>query len=170
MSKECTNLIDNLNEVYETKEKHNLSWAFKNAQELVDEAKSNYACDLEEIPNGEIEVSQDNREQKWVRRNKVYTQIFAAIPSVLTYVEFALSVFLVILISNISHSVDVAIESRIFSFWVVFTFAAIKVFIDSIFIKPGVEKWGWELYKKSVDGLERITSFQSTEKRLIVQN
>lgn len=58
--------------------------------------------------------------------------------------------FLVILISKVRHSVDVD--------------------IDSLLIKPSVEKWGWKLYKKSVDGLENIANMYISENRLVGQN
>ena len=156
------NEISHFDNIYNNKDKFSLEWAFGNAQDIIDNTYRklcNYE-NTEDCPT--IEESLDNQELLSERQRKVMNfvkdskkkhRIFAYIYHVLSMVEIILSVLLVIFISNLSHHSTAMIESQTLSVCVVVIFALFKVFIERNLLRPKIEKWGWQAYRKSYTSL-----------------
>lgn len=143
-------------EIYNERHKYNLEWAYNDAQEKLNSFRDN-------IINGRLkkkcilcsgkfdkdlaELGIQNR--KTLKKHKWYARIFSKIYSVLSLIEVALSVALVMIISNLSHTGEEMMQIEALGFWIGLTFAFLKVFIERYFLKPYIEKLGWKLYQKS---------------------
>lgn len=163
---EIKTYFDDFDTILEDREKYNIEWAFKDAQEKLNQFDDNLIntklkdrctlCKHKSKMNNEF-LSFKKQSMKLLKKQKRQTSIFSNVYSLLTMVEFIVSILLVLVISEISHSGEGMIESEIFSLWVVFTFAFLKVFIERYYIKPRMEAFGWSLYEHSIKRLKEMT-------------
>lgn len=160
---ESNQIFEYLDEVYRNKEKYNMLWALKDAQEklniyrkeVVDE-KIKSKCKGCKKLNAEYKIYQSSSHSQ-IRKQRIITNIFGLSHQLISVLEILLSVILVMAISAISHGDFLAHGTRGFSVAVIIIFAFIKVFIEQLFLKPRVESLGWKLYKNSVQVLKQLT-------------
>jgi hypothetical protein len=150
-------------EVYENKEQYNMEWAFKDAQEKMDDfheeviqQKMKRKYRLTNGFTGMYQTFHDDTSRA-INKQKWLSRVFSNTYTLLTLLEFLISVIFVLLISEISHSGVEVISSPVFSAWVVIIFAFIKVFIEHFYIRPRMENMGWHLYRRSVEMLKDLT-------------
>lgn len=163
VTKEVKGFFNQFDEIYDNREQYNIEWAFKDAQEKMDVFHADVIQNKIEkkcrFSNGisqryQAFYSDTNRalnKQKWLSR------IFSNTYTLITLLEFLISVIFVFLISEISHSGGEVVKSPIFSMWVVIIFAFIKVFVEQFYIRPKMEFMGWQLYKRSAEMLKELT-------------
>jgi len=168
--KSIDQFFDQFDEIYENKEQYNISWAFKDAQdkldgfkeEVVDE-KIKKKCLLCKDKDDSVYDTFKEKSNLAIKRQKFLTNVFEKSHTFMTIIEFVLSVILVLIVSEISHSESLVVESRMFSMWVVITFAFLKVIIEQFLLRPKVEDLGWRLYASSVALLKNLTHELSEE-------
>ena len=155
--------FNQFDDIYEKREQYNLAWAFKDAQDKLNEYKENVVdtkikkeCVLCKTLNKEYERFRYKNHLE-IRKQKVITSIFLNAHGLLNILEIMLSVLLVILVTNISHSEMLGHGTELFSALVVIVFAFIKVFLEQLFLKPKIEILGWQMYKRSVDVLKNLS-------------
>ena len=150
-------------EILENREKYNLEWAFKDAQNRLDAFKKEIIdtkmkkqctlCEHQNIITEEFSSFKDSSHlvlKKQKRQARLFTNMF----TLLTIVEFILSIILVLAISEISHTGEGLVESEVLGLWIVTTFAFLKVFIERYMLKPRIDDLGWRLYARSIDSLK----------------
>ncbi len=160
------NFFEDFNDIYDERHKYSIEWAFKDAQGKLDgfkkdviETKLKNKCTFckskDKVTKDFMELQKSSK--KILKKQKLFSRIFSNMYSLITIFEFMVSIALVLVISELSHSGEVAVESKLFSFWVVMTFAFLKVFIERYIVKPRIEDLGWKLYKKSAKALKELT-------------
>ncbi|HPR97555.1 MAG TPA: hypothetical protein PK466_14585 [Thermotogota bacterium] len=161
-STELKNTFDYFDEVYSNKEKYNIAWAFKDAQGKINNIMKTSSencrrscCSKFEnaLKKGENLTSFQKFSIKAAKRTKWFSRLFENLHIILTVVEIFLSVILVIVLSNISHSTGAQLESEMMGTIVVVLFAFFKVFLERWFVKPAFDEWGWRLYRTSTRNL-----------------
>ncbi|MCH4888126.1 hypothetical protein EZV73_11115 [Acidaminobacter sp. JC074] len=155
--------FDQFDEIYTNREQYNLSWAFKDAQDKLDDYKKDVVdtkikkeCIFSKTLNKEYERFRYKNHSE-IRKQKMISSIFMNTHGLLNVLEILLSVILVILISNVSHSEMLGHGTELFSALVVIVFAFIKVFLEQLVLKPRMEALGWQMYKRSVDVLKSLS-------------
>lgn len=133
--------IEELDLIYINRERYTIDWAFNNAQEKLNKM----TFDLVKEEDGSYLRDREFKKHKW------YARIFLNALGFITVLEFILSVLLVYMVSEISHTGDVFLATRGFSISVILVFAFIKVFLEQYLIRPKVEAFGWQLYRKTVN-------------------
>lgn len=168
--KSVEQFFDQFDEIYENKEQYNISWAFKDAQDKLDgfkeevvDKKIKKKCLLCKDKDGSLYDTFQAKSSLAIRRQKFITNVFEKSHTFMTIMEFILSVILVLIVSEISHNESFVVESRVFSMWVVITFAFLKVIIEQFLLRPKVEELGWRLYANSVVMLKNLTEELSEE-------
>ena len=158
--------FDKLSIIHEEKERYSLEWAFDEAQKKMDFFKQDV---IDSKLRNKCSMCKDNTYvidgfhglQKFskgiIKKNKWYARLFTNMYSVLSLVEILISFLLVMGLSELSHSSAEFIDSRGFSLIFAGTFAFLKVIIERYWVKPLVEKWGWTLYRNSIDRLREMT-------------
>lgn len=141
--------LEELEAIYKSRHQYSIEWAFKNAQEKLNNMTVEFIHEYQDEKCSEI---------KAMRRNKWYTRIFHNTLGFITILEFILSVLLVYFISEMSHVGQVFLQSRGFSISVILVFAFIKVFLEQYYLKPRIESFGWKLYKGSVENVKNYFS------------
>jgi len=161
-STELKNTFDYFDEVYSNKERYNLAWAFKDAQGTINSIMKTSSencrrscCSKFEnaLKKGGNLTSFQKFSVKVAKRNKWFSRLFENLHIILTVGEILLSVLLVIVLSNISHSTGAHMESEMMGTIVVVLFAFFKVFLERWFVKPAFDEWGWRLYRTSTRSL-----------------
>jgi len=168
--KSINQFFEQFDEIYDNKEQYNISWAFKDAQEKLDGFKEEVVdkqikkkCLLCKNKDNSAFDSFQEKSYLAIKRQKFITNVFENAHTLMTILEFILSVILVLVVSEISHSETLVIESRLFSMWVVIIFAFLKVVLEQFLLRPKVEAFGWKLYANSVDMLRNLTQELSQE-------
>jgi hypothetical protein len=163
ISGEVKSFFRYFDEVYDNKEQYKMEWAFKDAQEKMDgfqeeviQNKIQKKCRLKDGFSSLYQSFYDDT-RRAIRRQKWLSRIFSNTYTLLTLLEFLISVLFVLFVSEISHSGVEVIKSPVFSAWVVIIFAFIKVFIEHFYIRPKMEIIGWQLYRRSVEMLKNLT-------------
>ena len=163
--KSIDQFFQQFDDIYENKDKYNISWAFKDAQNKLDRFKEEVVdkqiktkCRLSKDKDSSVYDAFQEKSSMAIKKQKFLTNVFEKSHALITIIEFVLSVILVLIVSEFSHSESLVIESRMFSMWVVITFAFIKVIIEQFLLRPKVEELGWQLYANSVSLLKKLTS------------
>lgn len=146
------NYFSDLEHIYENRHQYSIEWAYKEAQEKLDTIRNH----ISEESKDQIQ-SKHMRCKHVLRINKWFSSIFQNTFTVITVLEFVLSILLVLIVSEFSHQGEAFVASRFFSFSVVLVFAFIKVFIEQYFLRPTIERIGWRLYQKTVESLKSLT-------------
>lgn len=159
------NEIEYYNSIYNDREKYNLSWAYSDAQDKIDETfdkvcsneKTSCCQTLKDAINKNGNITNNQfKVVKFAKRSKMLSNVFANMQQFLSIVEIILSVLLVMVISDISHHSESLIESEILSVAVIFVFAIFKVFVERMLLQPLFENWGWKAYHASYTKLFTI--------------
>ncbi len=165
-SQEINRFFNRFEEIHEERHKYSLEWAFADAQEQMDSFQNKIVdgtlkekctlCKINKIVMKDFSGVQQTG-LSTVKKAKLYARLFSNMFLLLSIVEIALSVLLVLGISELSHSGGEALHSEWLSLWIVITFAFIKVFIERFWLKPNIDTWGWKLYAKTSSMLkERV--------------
>ncbi|MBI9012383.1 MAG: hypothetical protein JEZ08_09175 [Clostridiales bacterium] len=162
--KSIDHFFEQFDEIYNNKEQYNISWAFRDAQEklngfkeeVVDEQIKKKCLLCKNKDNSAYSLFQE-KSYLAIKRQRLIANVFENAHTLITILEFILSVILVMVVSEISHSDTLVIESRLFSMWVVIIFAFFKVIIEQFLLRPKMEAFGWKLYANSVDLLRNLT-------------
>lgn len=142
---ENNQLFEQFDKIYENRKQYNMSWAFKNAQEKLNDYKA--------------EIADDKLTNKFeLKKQKMITSIFSNAYNLVNILEILLSVILVLVVSELSHGDFIAHGTKMFSVWVVIIFAFIKVFLEQLFLRPKIEVLGWKMYKNSIDTLKGLSN------------
>lgn len=166
ISTEENGFFDKFEDVYENRHQYSIEWAFKDAQNKLDEFKEKtidgklkkkcLLCkDQSKINKKYIKFKKDSMYE--LKKQRWYSRLFSNSYTLLTVIEFILSIMLVLIVSEISHSSGAAVESEIFSLSVVTIFAFLKVFLERYLIKPKLEQIGWKIYLRTVNVLKSMT-------------
>jgi len=156
-------IFEHFDDIYENREQYNMSWAFKDAQEKLNNYKTEVVddkvktqCQLCKKLSKEYKLFR-SRSHFAIRRQKMISSIFSNMHGLVNFMEIILSVLLVLVISEVSHSDFIAHETRAFSVAVVVVFGFMKVFIEQWILKPRIEAFGWRMYRNSVDVLKGLS-------------
>jgi ABC-type multidrug transport system fused ATPase/permease subunit len=152
-------LIQELYLVAEEEERYNLKWAFANAQNKLQNSMENlineYSMKQQKLQydknsNHEyLELESISKLAKEKAKWKI--RMFKIASSMVTGVDLLISLILVLIISNISHTGEMQISSEILSFLFVLFFAFLKVTLEKYITGPAIERWGWKLYTKTIN-------------------
>lgn len=155
----------NLRSIYQDRERYNLDWAFKNAQEEMDQFQSKIQggdlekeCALCDRSKEAMEKFQDLLavSRSAGRKSKWYKRLFSHVYGFLTIAEVAVSFTFVFFMSQLSHMGGMMIHSEGFSLLFAVTFSFLKVVMERYWVEPNMERWGWKVYIDSVDRLDQL--------------
>lgn len=152
-------LFNELSETAQNEHKYNLNWVYENAQSKFEqllcekiekqlERKKKHNLDIKIIEEYSVILKRRKRIEKHL---KIKFKMFSFMSSLVTVIDMVLSLLLVLVISEISHKGELYLSSEILSGMFVFFFALLKVTLEKYFIAPKVEKFGWKLYKNSIN-------------------
>lgn len=151
-----------LHEIYLNRERYDLHWAFKRANESVIVRQDKIGKKIESIiPDyKEIFINTSKRTKLKVRRNRNIFNFFSIFISVL---DIAVSVALILLVTFLSQRIEHLIESVLLNILFIGLIALAKVSLDRFVIIPWIDRWGWKQYLKSINLMKQITiSLMST--------
>jgi len=151
-----------LHEIYLNKERYNLHWAFKRANESIIIRQEKISKKIEsKIPNyEEIFANTSKRTKLRIRRTK---NIFNFLSVLISFIDIVVSVGLILLVTFLSQEIESLIESLILNILFIGLIALAKVSLDRFVIIPQIDKWGWKQYLKSINLMKQITiSLMST--------
>lgn len=161
---ENNQFFEQFDEIYEKREQYNMSWAFKDAQDKLNEYKKEVvdnklkkACGSCKKLSRMYEIFKSKNLLE-LKKQKMISSIFSNAYNLVSILEILLSVILVLVISELSHGDLIAHGTKMFSVWVVLVFAFIKVFLEHLILRPRIEMLGWKMYKNSVDTLRGLSS------------
>lgn len=159
-----TEIFEYFDEIYDNREQYNMAWAFKDAQDRLNEYKEEVIdnsvkdqCKVCQKLKSEFR-SYQSKSHSQIKRQRMISSIFTNVAGFINVLEILLSVILVLVISEISHGDMIVHSTRAFSVAVVIVFAFIKVFIEQMILKPQIENLGWKMYKNSVETLKNLST------------
>ncbi|MBN2127413.1 MAG: hypothetical protein JW703_03400 [Candidatus Diapherotrites archaeon] len=183
---EYSALFKELDEIYENREKHSLKWAFKNAHEKFSECFSCLLSKKKVIEEKAKKINLSKEQEKLFEEGfelvsekvsesidveKRNTKLFLTASSFVSSVDMVVSVFLILVISRISHVSESIIKSSIIGLAVIAFVALLKVILDRFYIIPKVDEFGWKIYKKEINkfkkSLSLLTALYVVEEQLI---
>lgn len=151
-----------LHEIYLNRERFSLHWAFKKANESVIIRQEKIGQKIESIiPDyKEIFANTSNRTKLRVRRTR---NIFNFFSFLISFLDIAISVALILLVTFLSQKIEHMIESVLLNILFIGIIALVKVSLDRFVIIPMIDRWGWKQYLKSINLMKQITiSLMST--------
>ncbi len=156
----------NLAKVYEEREKYNLHWAFKEAQNTFDnlsstlyQAQKDYLDEKlkkwskEEVANYTEALSSIRENNKNYIKKK--SQLFSILSFVIFVLDIVISILLIVGITMVSHIGDHLFHSALAGVLFITIVAFMKVSFDRFFVMPKVDKWGWKKYLDTINSLEK---------------
>lgn len=154
-----SDLFQELDIVAEDEERYNLKWAFINAQNKLQDSMESIINEYAhrqkklhyemELNTGYLELENVSKMAK--KKAKWKVRMFKIASTMVTVVDILISLALVMIISNISHTGETHISSETLSFLFVLFFAMLKVTLEKYITAPAIERWGWRLYKKIIN-------------------
>lgn len=163
---EITTYFQDFDTILEDRERYNIDWAFKDAQQKLDkfsneiiQDKIKNKCFLCKNKDHSQEAFSDYNKSSHLllKKQKMQARIFSNMFWFMTAIEFILSIILVLGISEISHTGEGMVDSEVLGIFIVVTFAFLKVFIERFLLKPRLEEFGWQLYERSINHLKVLT-------------
>lgn len=152
--------FDRLEDIYDSRERYKLEWAYEYAQSTFNRIHS----DMEEFILNKVKnetriflrkvkeyLNQDKKIKKDIKFN---FGLFSYAKVLVSVIELILSVILIIFISNMSHSTESMIENHNLAIIVVISFALIKIFLEKQGLGPKIERYGWSLYEKTLQEIK----------------
>lgn len=151
---------------YKNHEKFSLSWVLRYTQNEVDKLfKEVVVVQRDKLHQlkvegeiGEYVKSLKKFNKIRLRRMRRRLQIFSIILYTVSFLDVILPVFLILLISRLTHFFDEVAGSLYFGSILVLLITLAKVLIDRYFIVPKLEKWGWKMYLISINRIQFILS------------
>ena len=143
-------LFNEFNDIHQEKEKHNLKWAFKKANETF-----NFE-ELQNIPHkSDCFIKYDEvvclvNKQSKVRINR-FSKMFSFLSYGVSILDIMVSVILILAVTVISHIGDHIFDSLIVSLIFISVIALIKVSLDRFAIIPIIGSYGWKWFNKAVN-------------------
>ncbi|MGB3367744.1 MAG: hypothetical protein WBA54_09650 [Acidaminobacteraceae bacterium] len=160
---EITAYFQDFDTILENKERYNIDWSFKDAQEKLDTFSNEIIQDKIKnkclfCKNKQAAFKDYNKSSHLLlKKQKMQARIFSNMFWFMTTIEFILSIILVLSISEISHTGEGMVDSEMLGIFIVVTFAFLKVFIERFLLKPRLEEFGWVLYERSIHSLKMLT-------------
>ncbi|MHA1308652.1 MAG: hypothetical protein ACTSQN_15280, partial [Candidatus Heimdallarchaeota archaeon] len=151
-----------LHEIYLNRERYDLHWAFKRANESIIVRQEKISKKIHsKIPSyKEILVNTDKRTKLRVKRTR---NIFNFLSILISVIDIAVSVALILLVTFLSQHIESLIESVLLNILFIGLIALAKVSLDRFVIIPQIDRWGWKQYLKSINLMKQITiSLMST--------
>ena len=162
---EIDEIFDGIDMIYESREQYNLEWAFDDAQEKLNDFTAKVIDkEIEPMINGCGEEGNIKKAFKELQKMnssvkkkiKWYFRLFSNMYLLLSIVEIAISLVLVIGLSKLSHHGEGLIGSASMSMLFVGLVAFFKVTIEKYIVKPKIDEWGWKLYYMSAKKIRRV--------------
>ena len=157
-------IFEEIEAIYNEKEKYNLKWAYKNAQESFNKAffdiidkniKPEISKYKDKIQDEQI-LRLKNINFKMKEKLKRRFEIFSIASSFVSFIDVIFSMFLILIISKLTNQGKNVISSATLSFLFIAFMAFSKVTINKFVISPKVKKLGWNIYKKSVEKYKKL--------------
>ncbi|BBE31624.1 hypothetical protein OSSY52_17650 [Tepiditoga spiralis] len=150
--------------IYNEKDKYNLHWAYKNAQEKFNEA---FFDIMDEHIKPEISKYKDKIQDEQILRIKKISlkmkkklkrrfEIFSIASSFVFFIDVLFSIILILIISKLTNQGKSIINSATLSSLFIAFMAFSKITINKFLISPKVKKFGWNMYKKSINKYKKI--------------
>lgn len=148
--------------IAEQEARYDLHWALENAEavhtELTEEMEMAVAdclasCSLQGKNQHEIDTVEerlrrvDTQRSRGILHNAEY---FSLISFAVSLVDIAISVTLIVIISEIAHIGGTLLDSVILGLFFVAVIAFLKVSLDRFVILPAVGRWGWRRYRSAI--------------------
>lgn len=147
-----SSLFNDFNQIHEEREKYNLHWAYKNANEafkfteLKRKTPSTPACKSFTTYD---EVAQTVVKRAETRVNR-FSRIFSLLSLGVSLLDIVISVILILIVTQIAHEAGYLFETVLLSTIFIAVVALIKVSLDRFFIIPTIDRWGWQFYDRMV--------------------
>lgn len=138
-------VVGKLFNIYDQREKYSLHWAFKNAAVTVEKKQEEMTGNIGNLPDERQEIS-----AQLMRMSRLFTLSSYLI----SLTDIVISVFLILLITAISHEIEGALESTLLSIVIIAAVALTKVSLDRFFIIPVIDSLGWKKYRKMINRME----------------
>lgn len=142
-------LFDEFTEIGREKEKHNLKWAFR---------KANNDFNFEELqkvqPKRDCFIAYDdvvcavNKQSKAKINN--FSRRFSLLSMGFSLIDIAVSVLLILIVSLITHFGEGIFNTLVLSSLFIALVALIKVTLDRFAIMPVIDRYGWYLFNKTI--------------------
>ncbi|MDT8357617.1 MAG: hypothetical protein RQ758_03835 [Methanomicrobiaceae archaeon] len=154
-------IYQDLENIHIRRIRYDLHWALHEAgiihRELVEEMELTInkvlaSCfegrNREELDHIEKHLRDVDRKRSWaILHNEKY---FSTLSNLVSLVDIAISVLLIILISEIAHIGGNIIHSIFLGILFLAIIAVLKVSLDRFWILPSVTRWGWDAYHRSI--------------------
>ena len=146
--------IDNDNQIYKNREKYDLQWAFKNAQNninnffdvLLNRTKPYFINFKQKNPKvlSELKKSINLRRKKSLKRKlNSYSIAFFS----MSFIDIVISIILILIITKVGYISESLFSSAIFGILFFVIVILLKVSLDRFYIIPRVHSWGWKKFK-----------------------
>ncbi len=143
-------LFEEFEEIGREKEKHNLKWAFK---------KANTEFNFEELakvqPKRDCFIAYDDvvcavHKQSKAKINN-FSRRFSLLSLGVSLLDIAVSVFLILIVTIVSHMGDKVFDTLLFSTLFIGLVALMKVTLDRFAIMPIIDRYGWRLFNRTIN-------------------
>jgi hypothetical protein len=142
--------------------RYNLDWAFEQARlrfaGFYDSATARYERTVGDASGGGPDERVDAVARRGLRALAWSSRVFSLLSILVSVVDIAISVVLILVISKISHYTDSMIGSATVALAVVALVALFKVTLDRFVILPMVHRWGWRRFGVALGRNKRILS------------
>ncbi|MHA2202285.1 MAG: hypothetical protein ACW991_01225 [Candidatus Hodarchaeales archaeon] len=147
--KYMASLFDDFEKTYQDREKYNLHWAFKQANEAFKFEDLKKSSSTQECFRMYDEVAQTVQKQAIKRVNR-FSRSFSFLSHGVSLLDIIISVFLILVVTQISHIGDHLFETVLLSTLFIAFIALIKVSLDRFIIIPVIDSWGWTFYSRMI--------------------
>ena len=145
-----------LHEINQSNERYDLQWAFKKANESINGGHEEIEKKVKSIiPEAKEIFANTNRCAK--QRIKKTKNIFTLLSFLISFTDIVVSVGLILLVTVLSQKIESVIESVLLNVLFIGLIAFAKVSLDRFVIIPRINKWGWQLYLKSIYLMKQIS-------------
>ena len=145
-----SNLFDEFKEIGQEKEKHNLKWAFKKAQisfnfEELQKAKPKTDCFM---VYDDVVCEVNKKAKSKINR---FSRKFSWLSLGVSMLDMVVSVFLILIVTMLSHIGDQLFNTVLFSTLFIAFVALTKVSLDRFAVMPIIDQYGWNLFNRTIN-------------------
>ncbi|NHJ47992.1 MAG: hypothetical protein FK733_09405 [Asgard group archaeon] len=149
-------ICNDLTSYYHEHKQYNLHWAFKQAQESIILRQEKMSKKIESLVPNYREITVSTSKATKLRFKRMHN-MFNFLSFLVQFVDIAISVALIVLVTILSGRIEQIIHSIALNVLFVALIALAKVSLDRFVVVPQIDKWGWRRYLKGINYMRNVS-------------
>lgn len=154
--KQSSEFLSKLEIIYIERKKYSLGWAFENANNMViDKLEKAKSVRYDLVENSQSQISSEEVSRVFRTDISQTANRFKRLYRITQFLEILVSIILIVRVTLFAQTIERPLNSIIFTPIFIVIIALTKVLVDRFYMKPRIDRWGWDQYHNVIHIIER---------------